>query len=258
MTLFKAVAMFVAAFFAGAVNSIAGGGTLLTFPVLLWLGLDPRIANATSTVALWPGLLGGLWGYRRELTESRTILVRLGITSLLGGAVGGALLILTPSELFGKLVPFLILFATALFMAQEPISRWLRLHKTVDNAGRRWWLGAIIAQFFSAIYGGYFGAGNGIVMLTILGLMGLNDIHRANGIKNFLGLALNVAAIVGFALSGLVFWPDAALMAIGAILGGYFGAHTAQRLGRAFVRQAVITIGLCIGIIMLWRVWNGD
>lgn len=245
--------MFAAAFVAGTMNSIAGGGTLITFPVLLWLGLDPKVANATSTVALWPGLFGGLWGFRREIANSRAILWRLGITSVVGGAVGALLLILTPSETFARLVPFLIFFATVLFMLQEPISKRLGLQGAEENPRTRWWLGAIIFQFFSSIYGGYFGAGNGILMLAALGLLGLSDIHRANGIKNFLGICINSAAVLGFAASRLVYWPDALLMAVAAIAGGYFGARAARRMGRVFVRRTVITIGLVIGFVMLWR-----
>jgi uncharacterized membrane protein YfcA len=253
MTLLQAFIMFVAAFVAGAMNSIAGGGTLITFPILLWLGLDPKVANATSTVALWPGLFGGLFGFRREIDNSRRILVRLGTTSVIGGAVGAALLIITPSETFARLVPFLIFFATVLFMLQEPISRRLGTKTTAEHPRARWWLGAIIFQFFSSIYGGYFGAGNGILMLAALGLLGLSDIHRANGIKNFLGICINSAAILGFSLSKLVYWPVALLMAIAAIAGGYFGASAARRMGRIFVRRTVITIGLVIGFVMLWR-----
>ena len=151
--------MFAAAFAAGIVNSIAGGGTLITFPVLIWLGLDPKVANATSTVALWPGLFGGFWGYRREVENSRTFLVRLGLTSVFGGAVGTALLIMTPSATFARLVPYLILFATALFTVQGPISRRLRSQAPSGEVHTNWWIGAIILQFFSAIYGAYFGAG---------------------------------------------------------------------------------------------------
>jgi uncharacterized membrane protein YfcA len=245
--------MFAAAFVAGAMNSIAGGGTLITFPILLWLGLDPKVANATSTVALWPGLFGGLWGFRREMDDSRRILVRLGITSVIGGAVGAALLIATPSETFARLVPFLIFFATVLFMLQEPISRRLGTENSIEQKHGRWWLGAIIFQFFSSIYGGYFGAGNGILMLAALGLLGLSDIHRANGIKNFLGICINSVAVVAFAVSNLVYWPEALLMAVAAIAGGYFGASVARRMGRVFVRRTVITIGLVIGFVMLWR-----
>jgi uncharacterized membrane protein YfcA len=254
-TFLHALIMIAAAFVAGAMNSIAGGGTLITFPILLWLGLDAKVANATSTVALWPGLFGGLFGYRREMENSRSILVRLGLTSVAGGAVGALLLILTPSETFARLVPFLIFFATLLFMLQEPISRRLKTGADVVNRRARWWLGAIIFQFFSSIYGGYFGAGNGILMLAALGLLGLSDIHRANGIKNFLGICINSAAIIGFALSKLVYWPIALLMAAAAIAGGYFGASAARRMGRLFVRRTVIVIGLVIGFVMLWRIW---
>ncbi|HEY9283856.1 MAG TPA: sulfite exporter TauE/SafE family protein [Pyrinomonadaceae bacterium] len=248
--------LFAAAFFAGAINSVAGGGTLLTFPALIWLGLDPKVANATSTVALWPGLVGGLWGFRREIEKTRSLLWPLGLTSVVGGAVGGLLLIWTPPETFARLVPFLILFATALFTLQEPISRRLKFGEPATAAGdsrRGWWAGAILFQFASAIYGGYFGAGNGILMLAAMGLLGISDIHSANGLKNFLGLALNLAAIVAFILSGLVVWPHAALMAVGAIAGGYFGARAARRLGRTFVRRVVVGVGFAIGLLMLYR-----
>ena len=255
-SLLQGIILFASAFIAGMINSIAGGGTLLTFPTLIWLGLDAKAANATSTVALWPGLMGGLWGYRREMEENRSLLVPLGLTSLIGGAVGAGLLIWTPSATFARLVPFLIFFATILFMAQEPISRRMRLSTTPDDPRRRsWWTGAILFQFCAAIYGGYFGAGNGILMLSALGLLGISDIHRANGLKNFLGLTLNSAAVAAFAVSGLVRWPHALLMAAGAIMGGYYGAEIARRLGRKFVRRAVVAIGLTIGSLMLWRIW---
>jgi len=208
MSLPNILMMVAAAFAAGVINSIAGGGTLITFPVLIWLGLDPKVANATSTVALWPGLFGGLFGYRRELENSSTILLRLGITSIIGGALGAWLLIWTPSPTFARLVPFLILFATILFMAGGSINRRLRLQPIVDEPKPLWWLGAIVFQFLSAIYGGYFGAGNGIWMLAAMGILGLHDINRANGIKNFLGICINSIAVLSFALMGLVVWPD--------------------------------------------------
>ena len=264
LTIIQGITLFAAAFAAGAINSIAGGGTLVTFPALVWSGLDPKVANATSTVALWPGLLGGLYGFRRELREVRPLLVRLGVTSLVGGALGGWLLILTPSDTFARLVPFLILFATALFMLQEPITRARGLRPAADaqdapsgGQTRGWWAGAILFQFCASIYGGYFGAGNGILMLAALGLLGVHDIHRANGLKNYLGLTLNSAAVVAFALSGVVSWPQALVMVVGAVAGGYFGAGAARRLGRRFVRRAVILIGLTIGLLMLWRTFAG-
>src|ERR671918_3016493 len=224
MRLFPWLVMLCAAFAAGAINSIAGGGTLLTFPVLIWLGLDPRVANGTSTVALWPGLFGGLFGYRKELENSSTILLRLGVISIIGGAVGAWLLTRTPSRVFSNLVPFLILFATLLFMSQGVINKWLRLGSLDDKPMGLWWSGAIVFQFFSATYGGYFGAGNGILMLAGMGLLGLNELNRANGIKNFLGICINAVAVLLFALAGLVVWEDALVMACGALGGGYFGA----------------------------------
>ena len=219
-----AVILFVAAFAAGAINSIAGGGTLITFPVLVWLGLDPKVANATSTVALWPGLFGGLYGYRRELENSSKLLIRLGLTSVVGGSVGAWLLIFTPSPTFAELVPFLILFATILFMMQGTITKRLHLQPVVADPRVKWWLGAIVFQFFSSVYGGYFGAGNGILMLAAMGILGLHDLNRANGVKNFLGICINSIAVLSFALMNLVVWSDALLMAVGALLGGYFGA----------------------------------
>src|SRR3954468_4057443 len=189
--LLHGLAMFAAAFVGGMMNSIAGGGTLLTFPVLLWLGLDPKVANATSAVALWPGFFGGVWGFRRELENSRSILVRLGATSVIGGGLGAWLLTRMPSTKFAHQVPFLILFATALFMLQTPLTRWLGIGTHAEQPRARWWLGAILFLFFSSVYGGYFGAGNSILILATLGLLGFTDIHRANGIKNFLGLCIN-------------------------------------------------------------------
>jgi uncharacterized membrane protein YfcA len=246
--------MFAAAFVAGGINSIAGGGTLITFPVLLWLGLDAKVANATSTVALWPGFFGGVYGFRREIKDSRSHLLWLGLTSIVGGGCGAALLILTPSQTFARLVPFLILFATLLFTLQEQVSRHLRLKERSSPTGVGPWVGPIVVQFLCSIYGGYFGAGNSILILAVLGLFGLTDIHRANGIKNFLGICINSVAVLAFALSSLVYWPDALLMTLGAVAGGYYGASAARRLGRTFVRRTVVLIGLVIGILMLWRI----
>jgi uncharacterized membrane protein YfcA len=253
MSLFPWLLMFAAAFAAGAINSIAGGGTLLTFPVLIWLGLDAKVANATSTVALWPGLFGGLFGYRKELENSSHILARLGVTSIIGGAVGAWLLILTPSPTFARLVPFLILFATILFMSQGAINRRLRFGSIEENQTNLYWGGAIVFQFFSAMYGGYFGAGNGILMLAAMGLLGLNDLHRANGIKNFLGICINSVAVLSFSLKHLVVWEDALLMACAALAGGYFGASMAVRIGQVWVRRGIVVIGFVIFVVMIWE-----
>jgi hypothetical protein len=254
MDLLPWILMLGAAFAAGAINSIAGGGTLLTFPVLIWVGLDPKVANATSTVALWPGLFGGLFGYRNELENSSTILIRLGLTSVIGGAIGAWLLIWTPSPTFARLVPVLILFATILFMLQGTINRRLNLGSIDSRPTPLWWTGAIVFQFFSAMYGGYFGAGNGILMLAAMGLLGIHDLHRANGIKNFLGICINSVAVLSFSLSHLVVWSDSLLMACAALAGGYFGASMAVRIGRVWVRRGIVVIGFVIFIAMLWKV----
>jgi uncharacterized protein len=254
MPLFPLLLMLAAAFAAGAINSIAGGGTLLTFPVLIWLGLDAKVANATSTVALWPGLFGGLFGYRKELENSSHILVRLGITSIIGGAVGAWLLIWTPSPTFARLVPFLILFATILFMSQGAINKRLRFSSIEEkNQTHLYWSGAIVFQFFSAMYGGYFGAGNGILMLAAMGLLGLHDLNRANGIKNFLGICINSVAVLSFSLKHLVVWQDSLLMACAALAGGYFGASMAVRIGQVWVRRGIVVIGFVIFVLMIWK-----
>jgi uncharacterized protein len=138
-------------------------------------------------------------------------------------------------------------------MLQGPVNRWLHLPSASGESTGAWWTIAIVVQFFSAMYGGYFGAGNGIWMLAAMGLLGMHDIHRANGIKNFLGICINSVAVVAFSIWHLVSWPRALLMACGALLGGYVGAHTAQRVGRVFIRRAIVVIGFVITLLMLWR-----
>ncbi|MCI0489844.1 MAG: sulfite exporter TauE/SafE family protein [Blastocatellia bacterium] len=255
---FQVALIFGAAFAAGMINSVAGGGTLVSFPTLLWLGRDPIIANATNAIALWPGSLAGMLGFRRELAGSRRWMILLGAPSFAGGLVGAVLLLFTPSETFSAIVPYLILFATLLFMAGEPINRWLRRSKgeSADSniePGRAWWVGAAAFQFFVAVYGGYFGAGIGIMMLAALSLLGLSDIHQMNGLKNFFALAINGVAAAYFIWSGAVRWDDAIVMAAGAIAGGYGGAGLARKLGRRFVRRAVIAIGLAMALSLLLR-----
>jgi len=187
------------------------------------------------------------------MNDSSLILMRLGVISVIGGGIGAWLLIATPAPTFARLVPFLILFATILFVMQTPVNRWLHLPAAGKESTKAWWIGAIVFQFFSAIYGGYFGAGNGILMLAAMGLLGLHDIHRANGIKNFLGVCINSVAVVAFSMMHLVSWPRSLFMAIAALAGGYFGARTARRVGRVFIRRAIVVIGFVITIAMLWK-----
>ena len=249
------ILIFVAAAIGGAVNSVAGGGTLLTFPAIVWLGVPPLIANATSTVALWPGALGSMWAYRGELRGARRWVVWFTIPSLAGGAFGAWLLLHTSADRFDAIVPFLVLGATLLFVVQRPLTRWLS-PATAEFPGPAplpprpapWVLGA---QFAVGVYGGYFGAGIGILMLAVLGAMGMTNIHRMNGLKNWGAMCMNGVAALAFVLSGLVNWPVAIAMAAGGLAGGYTGARLALRAGPLWVRRAVVLIGLLAFVWLL-------
>ncbi|HYH63077.1 MAG TPA: sulfite exporter TauE/SafE family protein [Urbifossiella sp.] len=230
-----------AAFLAGALNSIAGGGTLLTFPALT-LFVSPAVANATSTIALMPGSMAGAVGYRAELAPSRRFLLRMFVPSIAGGFLG-AWLVQLDETAFGVLVPWLILTAALLFVVQAPVARWLKLHQTTDAPSRVRQAVLVGCQFLIAVYGGYFGAGIGILMLTTLGFMGVGDIHRMNAVKTFLAAVINGATVLVFVWAQLVDWRLAAPMVMSAVLGGYAGARVARRLPAAYVRYAVIAIG---------------
>jgi len=243
---FHAAVAFGAAFLAGAINSVAGGGTLVSFPTLIWLGLNSVAANATSTVAIWPGTVGSAWGYRRELSRAEGRYLALIVPSLVGGLTGALLLKLTPPAIFDRLVPFLILFATLLLMAQDPVQRRLRIGEGRDNP--RWLIGGMLFQLGVGIYGGYFGAGIGILMLAALSILGLKDIHEMNSLKVVFGGTVNGIAAVYFVWAGMVYWPYVLLMAIGAIAGGYGGAGVARRMGREAVRRLVIFIGFGMAV----------
>lgn len=242
--------VFTAGVAAGLINSIAGGGTLISFPALLWLGRDPILANATNTVAIWPGSLAGVVGFRRELASVQRWLLLLVIPSFAGAALGSWLLLRTPTSTFERLVPFLILGATVLLAMQEMVTRRLGLvAKAHENPTRGWVTFVFAFQFLVGVYGGYFGAGMGILMLAALGLIGLTDMHQMNGLKNLLAICINGIAAVYFALSDAVVWSDVGLMATGAIIGGYAGTRVAHRLGRTFVRRSVVVIGLVIALL---------
>jgi uncharacterized protein len=231
------------AFAAGAVNTLAGGGTLLTFPALMGFGgLDSVMANGTSTVALVPGSMAGAWGFRRELGDARRWLALLLPACLLGGVLGTLLVTQLPKEVFDALVPWLILTASLLFLAQPFLARRLA---PGDRPPSPWTRAVLVGvQFLVAVYGGYFGAGIGILMLSSLGFLGIADIHRLNALKTILAAAINVVAVVVFVAAGQVEWRLAAPMAIGAIAGGYTAAFVGRRLPRPAVRWFVIVVGL--------------
>ena len=252
MTPVELVLAAVAAAAGGAINAIAGGGTLVTFPAIVALGVPPLIANATNTVSLWPGSLGSVWGYRQHVRDMRPWLIRFTIPSLLGGALGGWLLLATGEQRFSRIVPFLVLGATVLFMIQGPLTRWTHGHQ-VPAPPAAPPLSVLAWQLGVGIYGGYFGAGIGILMLAAIGFMGHTDIHRMNGLKTILGTLINVIAFGFFAIEGLVVWPLAVLMAAGAIAGGSLGARTAMRLDQRWVRAFVIAVGLVVSAWLLWK-----
>lgn len=249
------VLLIVTSIAAGAMNALAGGGTVLTFPALLAAGVTPVAANATNAVALVPGSLTAGLGFRGELgTNSRRLLLFLLAASLAGGLLGAWLVVIAGDALFRAMVPWLILGATALFIVQEPLRRWREKRNATKGEKRLddldvWGLAG--AQFLVAIYGGFFGAGMGILMLAELGFLGLSNIHQMNALKNFAAVCINGIAAVFFALGHHVHWPFAALMAAGSVLGGYGGAWVAQRIGEAMVRWVIIVIGLGIGAYML-------
>ncbi|MCC6765421.1 MAG: sulfite exporter TauE/SafE family protein [Deltaproteobacteria bacterium] len=254
--------LFGAGAVAGAINSLAGGGTLVSFPVLLWLGRDAIVANATNTVALCPGALAAMAAFRRDLGPIRRWMLLIVPPSLAGGLVGALLLLRTPERVFAALVPWLILFATVIFAAQGPIVATVRRFRPA-RAPRSTqgvppldaWPWVVAFELAVAIYGGYFGAGIGIMTLAVLGLVGFTDIHHMIGLRNFAALCINGIASVYFVAKGAVAWPDALVMIVGQVLGGYGGGRVARRLGRTFMRRAVVAIGVAMALSLLLARW---
>ena len=217
----------------------------------MWVGRDAIVSNATNSVALWPGSLAGAFGFRRELSKVPRWLLLLTIPSMIGAAFGAWLLLRTPTRTFERLVPLLILVATILLATQELITRRLGVLAHAHERPTAGWVTFVfVLQLVVAIYGGYFGAGMGILMLAALGLIGLTDMHQMNGLKNVLAVCINGVAAIYFAISGKVNWADGAIMAIAAIAGGYAGARIARKLGRKFVRVFVVAIGLIMTVAL--------
>ena len=251
--------LFLSAVIGGGINSVAGGGSLISFPTLVVLGVDKIIANATNTAALWPGSIGSVWAYRADLAPQRRLLLTLLLPSFVGGLLGALLLTRTPPELFGQVVPVLVLFATLLFAGRDVFDRFARRNAnataalagrdaaSVTRAGRVW---GFVFQLLVATYGGYFGAGIGILMLASLSVMGLRDIHKMNALKTALAFVINGVALVFFALNGLINWPLALLMGTGGLLGGYFGARYAKRMNQKYLRIFVVAMGLTAAAYM--------
>jgi uncharacterized membrane protein YfcA len=245
-------AVFAAGVGAGIINAVAGGGTLLSFPVLVWAGRDPVVANATNALALWPGSLAGAFGLRRELAQVRPKLALLLPPALVGAALGGWLLLHTPVRVFASLVPYLVLAATVLMAVQRPLRR-LATSEYAEHTGRAAAVALILGQLVVSLYGGYFGAGMGILMLAALGLYGIHDIHQRNALKNLLAAAINGVAGAYFAASGAIAWGDALALGAGAMLGGYAGARIGRRMSRAAAETLVVAIGAGMTIALFVR-----
>jgi uncharacterized protein len=280
MTIEQALLLIGASAIAGAMNSVAGGGTMLTFPALLAAGQLSTVANATSTVALWPGQISSLWGLRDEIKHNSRSILPLSVIGVAGGIAGAQLLVSTPASVFDRIVPFLILLATALFMAQEPLAKWQKAHterilapvgmapEGVEEEAEaavadtpvapvhplpeqpegplRITVGVGLFLVLIALYGGYFGAGIGILTLAALGVMGMTNIHQMNAIKAIFTIGINGVAAVLFMVKGLVDWKIAGMMALGSLFGGYAGAGIARKVGQKNVRLIVIAIGLIL------------
>jgi uncharacterized membrane protein YfcA len=242
-----------AAFAGGAVNALAGGGTLITFPVLIALGVPPVAANVTNTIALCPGYAGGILAQAKDL-EGQGSRLRLFLPVALGGGIAGAVLLLhTEEAAFRRLVPFLILLAAGLLAVQERLRRFLAGRSRVGVASRTLPAAAAAAVLAASVYGGYFGAGSSVIVLAALGLTLPDDLTRLNGLKQAISLAANAAAAVVFCGSHHVVWRLAAVMAAGALVGGATGGKLARTIAPEALRRVVVTVGLVVGIIYLVR-----
>jgi uncharacterized membrane protein YfcA len=241
----------LAAFVAGAINAVAGGGSLISFPALIAAGYVAKTANVTNTVALWPGYAGGSFGYRQELSRQRRRVLLLLPAAAAGALVGSVVLLATPTSAFDAIVPFLILFACALLAVQEPLGRFAMTHRLGARRDDHVPLLLHAAVFTLAIYGGYFGAGLGIIMLAVLSILMPDDIQHSNALKGMLSLVINGVAVIYFVFFGPVRWLAAMIMAFGAVMGGYLGVGLARRLGRTWLKLAVIAYGVVVAAVLL-------
>jgi uncharacterized protein len=239
--------LFFAAAVGGAINSVAGGGSFVAFPALLFAGAAPIPANATNTIALWPGSAASAVAYRRELRDVRQELAPLGGAAVIGGFVGSLLLLRTPEHAFVLLIPWLLLFATVLFSFGGAVAARARGHVPLPIA--------TLVQLVISIYGGYFGGGMGIMMLAVLSLMGMTDIHRMNALKTVLAALANGVAVVAFISAGAVDWARGVVMIVGGIVGGYAGAAIARRVDAKRVRLLVLIIAWTMTAYFFWRTY---
>lgn len=241
------VVLFSAAFLAGGLNAIAGGGSFLTFPALVFTGIAPIAANATSAVAVFPGYASSVLGFLGELRAfNRRVLIRLVLLAVTGGVAGSLLLLVTPASVFNWVVPWLLLFATILFVLGGRINSWIEAR---GRAGSNGWAATLAVS----IYGGYFNGGLGIVLLALFSAQGMRDLNLMNGLKNLLSFVLSAASVVTFTLAGIVHWNEALIMMVAATIGGYIGARAARRMPAVMVKAIVVTVGLVMTAVFFAR-----
>lgn len=237
---------------AGALNAVAGGGSFISFPTLLFTGVQPVPANATNTLALWLGASASGSAYRSRLNISRRVMVPLVVASIIGGLLGAVLLIKTPASTFLRVLPWLLLGATLLFTFGKHLTRRISARVTHD-ATTKALIGASIFELVVAIYGGYFGGGIGIMNLAMFAAMGMTDVHEMNALKTVLGAIINGVAAVTFVVTGAILWPQAAVMTVGAVTGGYFGAHYAMKAPQSWIRTIVVVVGFSMTAYFFYR-----
>jgi uncharacterized membrane protein YfcA len=244
----EAIAILAAGLAAGTINTIVGSGSLITFPTLLAFGYSPVLANVSNTVGLVPGSLSGAIGYRRELGGQRGRMIRLGLAAAVGGLTGALLLLALPAATFQRVVPILILGSVVLIAIQPRLSRAMGDRRV---AGAEHTIPLVVTLYLTGIYGGYFGAGQGVIMMALLGVFLPDDLQRLNGLKNFLAVLINGVAAILFILLSPIAWPAAILLAIGAIIGGQVGAQVGRRLPANVLRGAIIVVGTVVGVRLL-------
>jgi len=247
--------LFVAGALGGALNAVAGGGSFIAFPALMFAGVPPIAANATNTVALWVGVTASSGAYRKHLDISRRVMIPLAITSVVGGIAGAFLLLRTPAHTFLRVLPWLMLGATLLFVFGGGLARGSKSGLAHDASIQALVVAALF-ELVVAVYGGYFGGGVGIVNLAMLAALGMTDIHAMNALKVVLGGIINGMAVVTFAVKGAIVWKPGLIMIAGAIVGGYFGAHYAQKLPQAWIRAFVIAVGTGMTVYFFWSAYG--
>jgi len=248
------VFLFFAGALGGALNAVAGGGSFIAFPALLFTGVAPIAANATNTVALWVGVTASSGAYRKHLDISRRVMIPLAITSVIGGILGAFLLLHTPAQTFLRVLPWLMLGATLLFIFGGRLARSHNgLAHDIPTSALAF---ATLFELVVAVYGGYFGGGVGILNLAMLAVIGMTDIHAMNALKAVLGGLINGIAVITFILAGAVAWKHGVVMIVGALFGGYFGAHYAQKLPGAWIRGFVIVVGVGMTTYFFWKAYH--